>query len=99
VKTSASYANRSISPEEQALYDHLLEWVADAPASELLARFQSLFINGTGYPDRSMSTLLDQITAHADVETYFHHILNRCCHILVNRWQTTRQTHGAIAEL
>ncbi len=99
MKTSASYAQKSISPEEQALYDHLLYWVSNAPADQLLSRFQALFIDGTGYPDRSITNLLDQITASQDVDAYFHHILNRCCHILINRWQTTRQNHGAIADL
>lgn len=99
VKTSVNYANRSISSEEQALYDHLLTWVSAAPAPELLTRFRSLFIEGTGYPDRSISLLLDQIMAGPDIDTSFQHIFNRCCHILVNRWQTNRQTHGAIAAL
>lgn len=99
MKTAADYAKQLISPEEQALYDHLVGCAGVESPAELLARFQALFIDGTGYGNREIAAVLDQIVASQDVDAYFHHIFNRCCHILINRWQTSRHTHSAIAEL
>lgn len=59
-------------------------------------RFQSLFINGVGYSNRKVVETLDEILSSCDVDQYFHYILNRCCHILVNRWQSRPQLQDAV---
>lgn len=65
----------------------------------MIARFQSLFIEGLGYPDREVVAALDDILNGPEVDQYFRYILNRCCHILINRWQTHSQFQSAIPDL
>lgn len=97
--TSAAYHNRSISPQEQALYDHLLGHAQHEKPQQLIERFKALFVDGIGYPDREVVSALDKILASREVEQYFHYILNRCCHILVNRWQSRPQFQSAVPVL
>ncbi|RZM77298.1 hypothetical protein [Leptolyngbya iicbica] len=91
-----AYPSRSISPQEQTLYGHLLAYAECAPPEQMLGRFQSLFIDGVGYPDPAVVAALDQILADRGIEEYFHFILNRCCHILINRWQSNPQLQYAV---
>lgn len=91
--------NRRTSQEEQLIYDHLLQMVKVEPPSQMISRFQSLFIDGGDYPDRDITTALGKIIGSKQPEQEFKFILNRCCHILINRWQTQSQTQGAIPEL
>ena len=91
-----AYPSRSISPQEQALYGHLLAYAEYETPEHLIERFQALFIDGVGYSDPSIAAALDQIIADRDIEDYFHFILNRCCHILINRWQSNPQLQYAV---
>ncbi len=91
-----AYPSRSISPQEQKLYGHLLAYAECASPEQMLGRFQSLFIDGVGYPDQGIVTALDQILSDRGTEEYFHFILNRCCHILINRWQGNSQLQYAV---
>jgi hypothetical protein len=99
VKTAASYNNRHTTLDEQRLYDHLLACVAVESPEELLDRFQTLFIDGFGYSDREIVACLDAVLSNPDIEDYFRFILNRCCHILINRWQTNKKLQPAIPYL
>lgn len=99
MSTWTAYHNWSISPQEQTLYDHLLTHAEHETPQQLIKRFQTLFINGEGYPSRDVLAALDEIVLSKDVEHYFHHILNRCCHILINRWQTRPQLQFAVLNL
>lgn len=99
MNTRTNYHNRSTTLEEQKLYDHLLQCVANETTDDLIARFRALFIDGVGYPDRDVALGLDEILATPDADQYFRYILNRCCHILINRWQTQPQLQPAIPNL
>lgn len=88
VKTKVSYHSRNTTPDEQRIYDHLLACVAVDSPEHLVDQFFALFVEGMGYPDREIVTALDNILSSPDIEEYFRYILNRCCHILINRWQT-----------
>ncbi|MBD2260954.1 hypothetical protein H6G13_25605 [Pseudanabaena sp. FACHB-2040] len=99
MNSRASYHSRNTTPDEQRLYDHLLGCVALHSPEEMVARFQSLFIEGIGYPDREMLLVLDDILNAPEVDQYFRYILNRCCHILINRWQSHSQFQNAIPDL
>ncbi|MBD2021129.1 hypothetical protein H6F43_13165 [Leptolyngbya sp. FACHB-36] len=94
-----AYQSRAIDCEEQALYDHLLHLVQTELPSQLVDRFRTLFIEGVGYSDASIAAALDKIAASKSAEQEFRFVLNRCCHILINRWQTRPQYHSAISEL
>ncbi len=65
----------------------------------MIERFQSLFLHGFGYPDREVILTLDQLLTSPDIDEYFRFIMNRCCHILINRWQTNAQLQSAIPVL
>ncbi|MFE4108104.1 hypothetical protein [Almyronema epifaneia] len=99
MSNSTSYSNRFTSPEEQRLYDHLLHQVELEAPDKLVERFRLLFIEGVGYPDRDVLLTLDNIVCSKRVDDYFRYILNRCCHILINRWQTSRHMQTAIPQL
>jgi hypothetical protein len=90
---------RQISHPEQQVYEHLLACVRVELPSQLIERFCSLFINGVGYPDAQIASSVEQIVNSKQAEEEFPFFLNRCCHILINRWQTQPQTQGAIPQL
>jgi hypothetical protein len=73
--------------EEQILYEHFLSLAQKESPSELISRFRQLFILGYNYPDIQVFEALDKILNSNCTEREFHYILNRCCHILINRWQ------------
>lgn len=89
----------SIIPEEQKIYQHLLNLVQVESPAQMIKRFQALFIEGVNYPETEILTTLDQITASHHTEQEFKFFLNRCCHILINRWHMQPQMHTAIPEL
>ncbi|MEG4520335.1 MULTISPECIES: hypothetical protein [unclassified Microcoleus] len=91
--------NRQSHEEEQLLYKHWLELVQREQPAELISRFRTLFIQGIGYPDRSIADALEKIARSEHAEQEFKYILNRCCHILINRWQTYPSKQAAIPEL
>jgi hypothetical protein len=99
VKTKTGLSHRTTSFDEQCLYDHLLACVSSEPPDVLIERFQALFIDGFGYADRDVVKALDHIVLAPDVDEYFRYVLNRCCHILINRWQSHPKLQQAIPPL
>lgn len=91
--------NRQSQEEEQLLYNHWLELVQVEQPIELIDRFRTLFIHGNGYGDRTIADALEKIAASPHAQQEFKYILNRCCHILINRWQTYPSKQAAIPEL
>lgn len=98
VSTWTPNFNRQIDQEEQQLYDHLLQLVQSEPPSQLISRFRALFVDGVGYPNADIAVAVDKIVAKV-AEQEFRFVLNRCFHILINRWQTRPQLQAAIPEL
>lgn len=82
----------------QLIYDHLLDCVQNETPQQVMERFRALFIMGYTYPDRAVQGALDQIVGDRNAERNFKLFINRCCHILVNRWQKRPLLHGAIPE-
>ena len=91
--------NRQINQEEQQLYDHLLRLVQAEQPAQLIERFRALFVDGTGYPDAEIAAAMNKIATAKAADQEFRFVLNRCCHILINRWQTRPQLQAAIPEL
>ncbi len=85
--------------EEQQLYDHLLYCVQVESCSQLIERFRSLFLDGPRYEDPLVWTALERVATSKQAEQEFKFVINRCCHILINRWQMQPQLHWAIPEL
>ncbi len=99
MSTWTAHYNRQIDQEEQQLYDHLLHLVQAELPSQLISRFRTLFIDGVGYPDPEVAAALDRIASSKSAEQEFQYVLNRCCHILINRWQTRPQLQSSIPDL
>ena len=91
--------NRQITSQEQEIYDHLLYWIDLESPGQLIGRFRSLFIDGVGYSDSGITACLDAVTDSRLAPEEFRYVLNRCCHILINRWQARSQFQMAIPEL
>ena len=89
----------TIDNQKQQLYDHFLDLVENNSSSEVIDRFRMLFIQGSGYPDSNIIKVLEKIAFSKEVEEEFNFILNRCCHILINRWQPYTTKKDAILEL
>ncbi|MEM1169081.1 MAG: hypothetical protein AAGJ08_08420 [Cyanobacteria bacterium P01_H01_bin.35] len=73
------------SQYEQYIYNHFIKLIDLESSEEIIERFRILFINGSGYPDREVAKALERIIALLQVEEEFNFILNRCCHIVINR--------------
>lgn len=80
--------HRLTRPEEQMLYDHLLFWIDVDTPDQMLDRFRSLFIAGGRYSDAEVSEALERVVLSRNAQDEFRFVLNRCCHILINRWQS-----------
>lgn len=99
VNTVLPPPNPEPSLQEQILYKHLIEVVQRESPTQVLDRFRTLFIDGTSYPESEIVVAINRITASPQAEKEFTLILNRCCHILINRWQMHQKDRGAIAQL
>ena len=86
------------SPQQQ-IYQHLFDLVQLHTPSETIECFRNLFIEGTNYPEKEIPKALDEITASKKSEREFYFFLNRCCHLLINRWYMQPQKHQAIYQL
>ncbi|MFM2063674.1 MAG: hypothetical protein RLZZ507_3345 [Cyanobacteriota bacterium] len=85
--------------EEQWIYQHLLHLVQMESPDQMIERFRALFVERANYPEPEIIPILDKITASRTATEDFKFFLNRCCHILINRWYMQPQFHYAIREL
>lgn len=84
---------------EQILYDHLLECVKSQSPEQVLERFDCLFIRARGYDNQQVLDALATIISANDAEYKFQFVLNRSCHILINKWQLQLNTQKYIPQL
>lgn len=85
--------------EQQQIYDHFLYRVKTESSGEVLDRFYDLFIKGTGYQDHRIRVALEKIVEADNAELEFPPFFNRCCHIIINRWQMQPNSKFEIIEL
>lgn len=85
--------------EEQIIYDHLLQSVQQKSPEVVIEGFRNLFIKGKDYEDHTVRSALARIVNSRKGEQQFNYILNRCCHILINRWQMQTNLQQAIPTL
>lgn len=86
------------TPDEKLVYEHLLYWVQVETPEQVIDRFRTLFLNGFGYSDAEVQAALDRITALPSAQTSFKLFFNRCCYIIINRWQSRLQFQDAVPE-
>jgi len=70
------------------IYDHLLHSIDVDTPDQMLDRFRALFIEGARYSDAEVSEALERVVLSRNSQDEFRYVLNRCCHILINRWQS-----------
>lgn len=99
MSTWLSQYSRDTYEDEQKIYDHLLNLVQSELPEQLVSRFRQLFVEGDGYPDPEIMAALDRIAESKQADQDFQFVLNRCCHILINRWQARPQSQAVIPEL
>lgn len=85
--------------DEQRVYDHLLTSVRAESPQEVLHRFQSLFLGTSRYQEPEIRQAVNAIVKSANKQDEFSLFLNRCCYILINRWQTQFDSRSAIPDL
>lgn len=85
--------------DEQQLYSHLLELVQARSSEDVINNFYNLFIRCSNYPDIEITRIMERMAIAPQATENFNHILNRCCHILINRWQTQLNKKDAIVTL
>lgn len=95
------FNNRSHSTrgEQQQIYDHFIYCAKMESPVQIIERFNYLFIKTSGYQDNRIRLALEIIVNAANAEVEFPLFLNRCCHIIVNRWQMHPQLKIEIVEL
>ncbi|MDX2211907.1 MAG: hypothetical protein SFY66_01340 [Oculatellaceae cyanobacterium bins.114] len=84
---------------EQHLYDYLLKCVETEAPDEVITTFRKLFIDATGCSDRPIWEAVETVVGSAAAEREFKFILNRSCHILINRWLMQPRLHAYVPEL
>lgn len=99
ITPSISQQHYQVNRHEQYVYDHLLECINTCTPQQVLERFQYLFIQAKGYDDRKVLEALAIIIGSKDASSQFPLVLNRCCHILINRWQLQPKTQIYVVHL
>lgn len=85
--------------DEDYLYNHWIKCANTEKPSQLIDRFDTLLIDGNGYPDAAVWEALTRIVMTPTATENFRFVLNRTCHILVNRWLQNPQLQGYVPEL
>jgi len=94
-----SHYTRLVGSEEQKIYDHLLKAIQSESSDKILDRVRALLIEGSSYDDREILLSLDRLVLSDCAFQDFQFILNRCVHILTNRWQGRPQSQSAVPQL
>lgn len=94
-----SHYTRLVGSEEQRIYDHLLNVIQSENPDEILDRVRALLIEGSSYDDREILLSLDRLVLSDSAFQDFQFILNRCVHILTNRWQGRPNCQSAVPQL
>ncbi|MGB2926353.1 MAG: hypothetical protein WBB82_13710 [Limnothrix sp.] len=84
---------------EQEIYDYLIYAVQTQTPDELLPQFQHCFIEGRDATNDKLRNALHELLNTPGIDQDFKYVLNRCCHIIVNRWQIHPQLQKAIPQL
>lgn len=81
-----SYSYQDFQRDSEILYSHFIDLKKLSSSSEVLEHLHCLFLDGIHYPDPEVLASLHRIVLSKWADQEFHHILNRCCYILINHW-------------
>jgi hypothetical protein len=87
------------SLEYELIQNHLRDCLQRESPMQLIERFRMLFIDGDGYPNREIVTVLNRIIASNLAEQEFLNNLNAYCYLLINHWLKHPQYQSAIPRL
>ncbi|MFB2875311.1 hypothetical protein [Floridanema aerugineum] len=90
-------ARRSLQEDQQTIYNFLFKLVRRSSPEVVLQEFRKMFIEPVYKLNSEPLQALYRIVL-ANNETEFINTLKRCCYILINNWDSTRQ-HQAIRHL
>jgi hypothetical protein len=99
IEAGNSYNNRQITQEESLIYDYFLNLVDRESTDSLIDRFRRLFMEGNGSDSVPVNQAFHKIITSRSAEVDFPNVINRCCHILINRWQLNIRSNEAIIDL
>lgn len=88
---------KNIGQYQETIYRYFLTIIKTESPDQVLHNFRALFINHTEVNDRAVNQALFYII-FANKEEDFSHTLKRCCYILINNWEASRN-HDAVREL
>ncbi|MBE9229226.1 hypothetical protein IQ264_27865 [Phormidium sp. LEGE 05292] len=88
---------RSLQEDQQTIYNFLFRLVRKSSSEVVLQEFRKMFIEPVYDLNSEPLQALYRIVL-ANNETEFINTLKRCCYILINNWDSTRQ-HQAIRNL
>ncbi len=84
-----SRSGRNIGQAQEKIYTFLLEIVRKWPPEEVLLEFKRLFIyHVDSVNSDAMQSLYEIVFSNNEIE--FRNMLKRCCYILVNNWDASR---------
>lgn len=83
---------------QEMIYHFLLELVRQQPPAKVLLEFKDLFIEYKATVDNIEAIKAVSELVSVNNEKEFQHTLKRCCYILVNNWDTSRN-YSSIKEL
>ena len=99
VKNLIDVHHKHNSQDEQEIYNHFLQLVEIESSEGMIERFRMLFLKSSGYPDPEVAKSLERIIALPQVEQEFNFLLNRCCHIVINRKQPYNYKKDVLLDL
>jgi hypothetical protein len=88
-----------LKQQEQKIYDRFLHLSKTEEPESIIRRFHSLFIQATGYEEPEIRAAVENIVNSPNAEAEFTFFLNRCFHIIINRWQMQPNLKSSIPEL
>lgn len=86
-------ARHSLQEDQQIIYSFFLKLVRKTSAEMVLQEFRKMFIEPIyDLKSEPLQALYNIVSANN--ETEFINTLKRCCYILINNWDSTRQHHA-----
>jgi hypothetical protein len=84
-----SRSGRSIYQAQETIYQFLLDIVKKWPPEEVLLEFKRLFVyHVESVSSDALQSIYEIVFSNNEQE--FRHTLKRCCYILINNWDATR---------
>jgi hypothetical protein len=89
---------QSIYQEKSIIEKNLLEWLEYEKPEALIAKFTALFIEGNHKDDRVIQAL-DKVLLIPQEQQKFSHLINFCCHLIIDRWLNNPEYVSFIPQL